>query len=326
MNEPKRGYTVIFVMLGLLAVACFVTLQTVPTPRPVHDVQTPYGYTWSLLLFALPTFALWIWAHLRHHDKVPKKALWTTIGIFAPIGFALDTFLGLLFFKFPNTGATLGIRLPGFDWETQQWGLYIPLEEFGFYGFGIAFVVSFYLWLDGYFLRLYSNTEHKNCEHGIVRIHWLSIFTALALIVAAILFKKLGPDAGQPGFPGWAIFEILVAFLPAALLYRTVRDFVNWRAFGFAAFVTLLISIIWEVTLGLPYQWWAFRDEQMLGLFVNAWTRVPIEEPFLWIMVSFTTIIFFEAAKLCFHIREHQSTTIKETLFRPKATGDSEPG
>lgn len=316
MSEPKHGNKVIFAMLGVLVVSCFITLRTVPVPKPVFDIDTPFGYTWSLCLFALPTLVLAVWASLNHPDHVPRKALWATIGIFAPIGFALDTFLGLLFFKFPNREATLGWRLPGFDWETGHWGLNIPVEEFFFYGLGIAFVVTFYIWLDEHYLRQYNHTDGSSSEPGIIRIHWQSIVTAIVLIVAAILFRKFGPDAGKPGFPGWAIFEILVAFLPAALLYKATRNYVNWRAFGFAAVFTLLISVIWEVTLALPYQWWAFRDEQMLGIYINAWTRLPIEEPLLWIMVSFTTIIFFEAAKLYFHIREHHKTTVRETLFK----------
>ena len=31
-------------------------------------------------------------------------------------------------------------------------------------------------------------------------------------------------------------------------------------------FMVLLISLLWEVTLALPYGWWNFQDEQMIGL------------------------------------------------------------
>jgi len=28
---------------------------------------------------------------------------------------------------------------------------------------------------------------------------------------------------------------------------------------------------MWEVTLAIPYGWWNFRDEQMLGVRITAW-------------------------------------------------------
>ncbi|MEM9530696.1 MAG: hypothetical protein AAGA23_07240 [Pseudomonadota bacterium] len=319
MQAPNHGYKAIFIMLGLLAIAAFITLDTVTEPKPLMTTPTPWGYTKSLTLFIFPVLALAVWATFHHHDRIPRKAMWITIGIFAPLGFLLDIFLGLLFFKFPNEGATLGFRVYGFDWETMAWVKKIPIEEFGFYAFGIAFVVSSYVWMDEHYLRLYNRFDYQEGPPGIIRINWAALAWAIVLIVAGIAFKKFGPDAGDGGFPGWFIFQVLVAFLPAALLYNATKNYVNWRAFGFTAVIMLLISVIWEVTLGLPYQWWGFHDEQMLGIYVYAWSRLPIEEPLLWIMVSFTCIIFYEALKLYLSIREHQDLPRMQVLLPPKS-------
>jgi hypothetical protein len=225
-------------------------------------------------------------------------------------------------------GATLNVRLPGFDWETHSFVSEIPIEEFIFYASGFAFVIVLYLWLDEHFFRRYNIDdygEHEACRAGIIRFHWLSVLIAGSLIVAAVLFKKLFvADAHNDGFPGWLTFEILAAFLPAAAFYNTARHFINWRAFSLVCVTTLLISVIWEVTLGVPYRWWAFNDDMMLGIFIGAWSALPIEEPLLWVMVSFTSIIMFETVKVVLHVREHHKITWVQALFQSsKASGDS---
>ena len=55
---------------------------------------------------------------------------------------------------------------------------------------------------------------------------------------------------------------------------------------------------MWEVTLALPYGWWAFQPRMMLGLTVDAWSYLPIEEVFVWFSVTFTTVVIFEAVKM----------------------------
>lgn len=76
------------------------------------------------------------------------------------------------------------------------------------------------------------------------------------------------------------------------------RPFINWRAFSFALFLTLLISLLWEVTLGVPYQWWGYQDERMVGLFIGAWSGLPVEAVCVWIAVTYMTVIVFEVVKI----------------------------
>jgi len=76
-------------------------------------------------------------------------------------------------------------------------------------------------------------------------------------------------------------------------------------------FILLLISLLWEATLGLPYGWWAFQDAQMTGLRITAWSRLPIEEVFVWIAVTYATVIVYE------NVRRWQSTerSLLQALF-----------
>ena len=60
----------------------------------------------------------------------------------------------------------------------------------------------------------------------------------------------------------------------------------------------VLISLIWEATLALPYQWWGFQHRAMTGIFIGAWHDLPIEEIVVWFSVSYATIIIYETIKI----------------------------
>jgi hypothetical protein len=77
-----------------------------------------------------------------------------------------------------------------------------------------------------------------------------------------------------------------------------VQPFINWRAFSFTCFFMLLLSLLWEVTLALPYGWWGYRATAMMGLTIGAWSHLPIEAVCVWLAVSFTTVIGYEAVKI----------------------------
>jgi hypothetical protein len=44
--------------------------------------------------------------------------------------------------------------------------------------------------------------------------------------------------------------------------FPTARPFINWRAFSLTLFIIVLVSLIWEATLAVPYQWWGFQPAQ----------------------------------------------------------------
>jgi hypothetical protein len=60
----------------------------------------------------------------------------------------------------------------------------------------------------------------------------------------------------------------------------------------------LLVSLLWEATLAVPYKWWNYQHRQMLGLFIGAWAGLPIEAVCVWIAVTYATMIVFEVAKI----------------------------
>ncbi len=296
MEQPQRGTLVVFVMIGMLTMPATLTLLTVEVPgtleMPSED-PTPLGYTWSLSLFIIPLLTI-AWWFLRHPQLASqRRAYWTTIAVMAPLGFGLDLLLGRAFFKFPNTGSVLGIEIPAL-------GGGIPIEELVFYLSGFMFVLLFYIWNDEYWLAAYNvpdYTKEASKLDRIVQFHAGSVATGGFLLAAAFIYKWFFSPAPE-GWPAYFTFLVAVAIVPAAGLFRSAQPFINWRAFSFTFFFVLLVSLMWEVTLGLPYGWWGFQSDKMIGLFIGAWSNLPIEEPCVWFMVNFTTIIVFEVIKI----------------------------
>jgi hypothetical protein len=76
------------------------------------------------------------------------------------------------------------------------------------------------------------------------------------------------------------------------------RRFINWRALSLTLFFMLLVSLLWEATLAVPYNWWNFQHRQMMGIFVGAWSALPFEEICVWVAVTYATAIVFEVVKV----------------------------
>ena len=133
----------------------------------------------------------------------------------------------------------------------------------------------------------------------LLHFHPTSLIVAVILIGAAWFYKKhFAPMGDRDGFPGY--FAVLVAgsLVPAMSFYPVARRFINWRALSLTLLFMLLVSELWEATLALPYGWWGFQHRQMIGLFVGAWSNLPIEEVGVWIAVSYATVIVFEVVKI----------------------------
>lgn len=281
----------------MIVVPAALTLHTVhlsalnPATAATPEAS-PYGYTVSLLLFIIPILVIALWFLPREGVKVSRKSLAWTIGLLFPVGAALDFFFARYFFTFPNPTATLGIKAPAL-------GAPVPIEEYAFYLTGFLCVLLLYIWLDEYWLAAY-NVESESAQrkqfHRLLRFHPESIVLAVVLVVAAIVYKKhFSPS--PTGFPGYFIFLVLAALVPSAALLPSARPVINWRAFSLASFFVLLVSLLWEATLAIPYGWWNFRSEQMLGIRITAWGDLPIEEVCLWIAVTYATVIVYETVK-----------------------------
>jgi len=318
MLKAKAARTMLLVIIVLL-IPIALTLSTVKTAGTLvipTDDPTPLGYTWSLSLFLFPLLMLTLWARKHGLQPFQRKAAQWTLSLLAPIGIVLDLLLGHTFFTFENKNAVCGFAIPAI-------GGSIPIEEFIFYVSGFALVLLLYIWCDEQWLESYNRSDRSYAERSLniakvaarksgwpflrTLINTNSLFIALFLCLLAILYKMvISPSCG---FPGYFIFLTAVATTPALALFTATRRFINWRAFSFTFFIMVLVSLIWEATLALPYAWWDYQHDMMMGIYISAWHDLPIEAAFLWMVVTYTTIIVYEAIKLwlCYKAQTEQS-------------------
>jgi hypothetical protein len=294
-TSPAKAASVVFAMLAMLVVPAIFTLRSVSIPAKLTLASnpSPHGYTWSLLLFIVPILMIGFWFLPSEGLDIPRRAFWRTIAILVPIGWLLDIIFARWFFCFPNAQATLGIPAPAF-------GHPVPIEEYVFYFTGFVAVLLLYVWLSEYWLAAYTVENYAGEARALPRLlqfHPTSVVLAAALVVSATLYKKYFSSVPD-GLPGYFIVLTIGGLLPAASFFPTARRFINWRALSLTLFVILLISEMWEVTLALPYGWWNFQHPRMIGLFVGAWADLPIEEVFVWIAVTYATVIVFEVMKI----------------------------
>jgi hypothetical protein len=294
--SPRLSAWLVAAMLAMVAVPAAITLRTVRSPGrlqvPGSD-PTPYGYTWSLLLFIVPIVVIGFWFVPAEGVEIPRRAFWRTIGVLVPLGFGLDFFFAQRFFVFPNSRATLGIGAPAL-------GAPVPVEEYIFYFTGFLCVLLTYVWLDEFWLVAYNVPDYPGEAKKISRLlqfHPTSAIVGVLLILMAVIYKKMFSPVPD-GFPGYFTALVVGAFVPAMGFLPTARPFINWRAFSLTLFIIVLVSLLWEATLAVPYKWWGFQDAQMTGLFIGAWARLPIEEVGVWIAVTYSTVIVFEVFKL----------------------------
>jgi lycopene cyclase domain-containing protein len=111
------------------------------------------------------------------------------------------------------------------------------------------------------------------------------------------VYKKLFSPY-PAGLPGYFMALVAGSTVPSMALFPAARTFINWRALSLTLFMILLISLFWEATLAVPYGWWGFRPQQMVGIFIGAWDGLPIEEVVVWISVTYTTVIVYEVLKM----------------------------
>jgi len=292
--SPRSSFRLVITILGMIALPAALTLHTVRVPSVVDSAVTnpsPYGYTISLLLFIVPILVIGLWFVPLNGVKISKKSFLWTIGILFPLGAALDFFFARTFFTYSNPGATLRITAPAL-------GGGVPVEEYVFYFTGFVAILLIYIWLDEYWLAAYSipvDAAERTDFARLLRFHPQSLIGAVLLIVAAILYRRYFVAA--PGFPGYFVFLVVGALAPSAALLPSALPVINWRALSLTVVLILLISLLWEATLGVPYGWWGFQDAQMIGIHITAWSRLPIEEICVWIAVTYATVIVYEIVR-----------------------------
>ncbi|HZZ38806.1 MAG TPA: hypothetical protein VFE06_06730 [Acidobacteriaceae bacterium] len=312
--SPQLCPWIVLTMVGIVAVPAGIALHTVRVAgvlRIASSNPTPHGYTWSLLLFVVPIAAIAGWLLPSEGIEVPRRAFWETVGILTPLGFALDFFFAHRFFTYPNAGATLGIGAPAL-------GGPVPVEEYIFYFTGFVAVLLLYLWLGEYWLAAYSVVEDGQAER-LLRFHPTSAVLGAATIVLAIAYKKLlSPE--PEGFPAYLTFLVAGALVPSAMLFPVARRFINWRALSATMLLVVLISVIWEATLAVPYGWWGFQPRAMVGVFLGAWAGLPVEEVVLWIAVTWATVIVYEVVKARVGRKKAAAEAVPSRRRRVRAT------
>ena len=291
-------FKVLVGMIVVLTIPFALTLMTIKEQRPLltdmNANPSPYGYTWSLTLFILPVLVLGVWQSLLRENPVQKRAFWITAALLAGAWVVLDVCFGLRFFTFGNHQATLGKTFWGFS---PAGGLKpdLPIEELGFYFFGVVAVLLVYVWGDEFWFGAYNvdDSPRRNTRQMIC-IHPASAVFGVILFAVGWLYKSYAPHAPHEGFPGYFLFLTAVGTIPSILFFPVANPYINWRAFSLAFFFILLVSLFWEATLAVPYQWWGYQPRQMIGLTINGFSGLPVEAPMLWMGITWATIIVYE--------------------------------
>lgn len=293
--RPAVAAGIVFGMLAMLVIPAAIALHSVSTPAILHVAPnaSPHGYTWSLLLFLVPIVVIAFWFLPSEGLDVPQKAFWRTIAILAPIGCLLDVIFAQWFFLFPNPQATLGILAPAL-------GHWVPVEEYIFYLTGFIVILLLYVWFSEYWLAAYTIEDYRGEAAALPRLlqfHLTSLILGLALIAAAVVYKKYCSEV-RDGWPGYFAVLVIGGLVPSVSLYPATRRFINWRALSLTMLFLMLVSMLWEATLALPYGWWNYQHRQMTGVFIGAWSDLPIEAVLVWLAVTYGTVIMFESVKI----------------------------
>ena len=304
-------FTVLVWIAVVLVIPFALTLNTISQPRPiVADLAanpTHHGYTWSLSLFIIPVLVLAVWVSFRKQNPVQKKAFWITAVLLASGGVFLDVFFGLTFFTFINRDATLGINFWGWSFS-DGWQKVIPIEELGFYFFGIVAALLAYVWGDEYWCGAYNRDDAPRRGtrfRQIFSFHLGSAIFGIVIFALGWIYKKFGAHPWHEGFPGYFLFLTIVAITPSILFFPSANPYINWRAFSLAFLFMLLVSLFWEAAIAVPYQWWGFQPRHMLGLMINGFFGLPVEEPILWLGVTWATVIVYEIIYTLLYAKAH---------------------
>jgi hypothetical protein len=353
---------VLFVIIAVVVIPAMFTLNTVKLPLAASDVKqnpTPLGYTVSLLIYLVPVLTLYWWfsrrcdegdGPFRRHARAVlgrfvappseyrqdyrRSAYRRTLLTLIPVGFLLDIVFGHAFLTFENKQATLTVipLFPAFDFSSGRFVAHIPVEEFVFYTLGFLAILSVYVWCDEYWLEKYNVPDYEVPPRGnrglppfIAQLQIRTpLLIALALLAAAWAYKRFlaAPRDARVGFPSYFTFLVLASLFPAILLFRSTQRFINWRAVSFTVLWVVLTSLIWEATLAAPYGWWGYQPFHMVGLYVGAWFKLPIEAVLLWVSATFTTVMVYEAYKILISMKRVCGVDWRTAMFGPRSVGE----
>ena len=266
-------------------------------------------YFTSLVLWGIPILYLWPTFSMLTANGTGRRrrALRWTAGTIVVLGIVLDFLLGHLTLRFPGCNESPGANqyvlcLPAV-------GGRVPLEELLFYAMGPVAMVLVYACADERWLSKYNPPDDLVNLKLIQLSPRLMVVAAAAAVTALVLWRVNG------SFPTYFVFLSAGALLPAIVLYRAIGGLTNWPAFAVTTLYVILTSVIWEVTLAIPREWWGYQPSGMIGVTIAAWSRgdaiFPIEAAVVWIFAPFASILTYEFAKALTH---HPQPT-KAALF-----------
>ena len=314
-----RLFGVLVSMIAVMLIAVVFTLgsfQTSLLPIYQYDVDSsPLGYTRSLSLVYVPIALLLFW-FLRYKGRTEADwiGLKHTLYFLVPLWTLVDIVAAPSFFEFPNCKATLEwyipAWIPGAGFSGQ-----VPIEELFFYlGASLLFLLL-YVWSKTVWFPAAPPSEplpvRARASVPVVVFNskeWLGFAAVIGLatfykwhfaeapttVLRLAECKVPVPAFHGKGFPLYLTLLIIVAVGPAALLWRKLVPLINLQAMLFSALTGLLISLMWEVTLALPYGWWNYNHHWMTGIFIKPWFGLPFEAALLWLCAGVGSVILFE--------------------------------
>jgi len=86
--DPRTSVWIVFAMLAMIILPAAITLNAVRLPGELQireeEDPTPYGYSWSLLLFIVPILVIAFVFLPRAEIKIPRKASGGRLGSSRP--------------------------------------------------------------------------------------------------------------------------------------------------------------------------------------------------------------------------------------------------
>jgi hypothetical protein len=273
-----------------------VLVVTIGVPLAL-DAFGRLTYFTSLALWGIPILYLWPTFIMLTAEGTGRRrrALRWSAGTIVVLGIVLDFLFGHLTLRFPGCGEPDGpyvFCLPAVRGS-------VPVEELLFYAMGPVAMVLVYACADERWLSRY-NPKDDLLDRKLIQLSpRLAVVAALAVVTALVLWRINGT------FPTYFAFLSAGAILPAMFLYRTIGNLTNWPAFAVTTLYVLVTSLVWEVTLAIPRQWWSYEPSGMIGVTIAAWSRgdanFPIEAAVVWLFGPFSSILMYEFAKAFMH-------------------------
>ncbi len=292
---------------------------TVAVPLGLDAVGRLTYFT-SLVLWGIPILYLWPSFNMLTAEGTGRRrrALRWTVATIVGLGVVLDFVHGYLTLRWPGCSEPPGAG--PYVWCLPAVGGRIPIEELFFYAMGPAAIVLVYACADERWLSRYNPPDDLLDLKLIQPSPPLFAVAAGAVLTALVVWRVNG------NFPTYFVFIAAGAVLPAMLLYRAIGNLTNWPAFAVTTLYVILTSLIWEVTLAIPRQWWGYQPSGMVGVTIAAWSRgdaiFPLEAAVVWLFAPFSSILSYEFAKALTH---HPRST-RVALFGSVAAHDEPTG